>query len=79
MGARVLDLLRVCGYIFCPRDNDDDDDDDADDACGKPVENYGNNRGDKKPIAIILNMCYHDCSGASKQINITERKSDVEA
>lgn len=53
MGARVLDLLRVCGYIFCPRDNDDDDDDEAVDACGKPVENSGNNRGDKKPIANI--------------------------
>lgn len=35
MGARVLGLLRVCGYIFCPRDDDDGDGDDGDEACGK--------------------------------------------
>lgn len=51
MGAEVLDSLGVCGYIFWACDDDDGDAVDAVDACGKPVENYGNNRGDKKPIA----------------------------
>lgn len=33
MGAEVLDLLGVCGYFLCVRDDDDGDgDDDGDEA-----------------------------------------------
>ena len=32
---------------------DNNDDDDAVDACGKPVENSGNNRGKKKALQIF--------------------------
>jgi hypothetical protein len=47
MGARVLDWHeRLCVFL-CARDDDDGDGDDAVDACGKLVENSGNNRGRK--------------------------------
>jgi hypothetical protein len=38
MGARVLDLLGDCGYIFWACDGDDGDGDDAVEACGKLVK-----------------------------------------